>query len=129
MCAAAREHAAIDRLELTGVVMVQKYLHVVAGAVACAAGVAQAGVGTDWNNVWLDTIRATGGGPCPISRAGAMYSVAVFDAVNSIDPDYEPGVGFVQVTYPANQSAAAAVAAHDTLVHLYPARQAIFDAA
>jgi hypothetical protein len=105
-----------------------------AGAVSCAAGLcvvapAQADVINDWNNVWLDTIRATGGGPCPITRAGAMYSVAVFDAINSIDPDFEPYVGFVHVTYPANQNAAAAVAAHDVLVHLYPARTAIFDAA
>jgi hypothetical protein len=99
---------------------------------ACAvglSGVASADVVTDWNNVWLDAVRATGGGPCPISRAGAMVSVAVFEAANSINPTYEPYFDFVPVTEPADQTAAIAVAAHDVLVHIYPKRQAIFDAA
>jgi membrane-associated phospholipid phosphatase len=100
-----------------------------AGLVVCAAGGAAADVVTDWNNVWLDTIRATGGGPCPISRAGAMLHVAIFDAANSIDPTYEPYLGFVPVKQPADQTAAVAVAAHDVLVHVYPSRQVIFDQA
>ena len=111
-----------------------KYLRLMAGVVAFATGltgggVAHADVVTDWNNVWLDTVRATGGGPCPISRAGAMVSVAVFDAANSIDPTYEPYLSFVPVTQPADQTAAIAVAAHGVLVHIYPSREAIFDAA
>jgi hypothetical protein len=109
--------------------MQAKCVLIAAGAMACAASASSADVVTDWNNVWLDTIRATGGGPCPISRAGAMMSIAVFEAANSIDPTYEPYLGFVPVTQPADQTAAIAVAAHDVLVHVYPARQAIFDAA
>jgi PAP2 superfamily len=113
--------------------MNRKYLRLIVGVAACAAGLTGVGVAqnvvTDWNNVWLDTVRATGGGPCPISRAGAMVSTAVFEAANSIDPQYQPYVNFVPVTQPADQTSAIAVAAHDVLVHIYPARQAIFDAA
>jgi hypothetical protein len=113
--------------------MYQKSLRLMVGLVACAAGLTGVGVAqnvvTDWNNVWLDTVRATGGGPCPISRAGAMVSVAVFEAANSIDPQYQPYTAFVPVTQPADQTAAVAVAARDVLVHIYPDRQPIFDAA
>ena len=110
--------------------MYLKSLRLIVGTAACAAGLASGGVAqsivTEWNNVWLDTVRATGGGPCPISRAGAMVSVAVFEAANSVSPTYEPYIDFVPVTHPADQTAAIAVAAHDVLVHSYPARQAIF---
>jgi hypothetical protein len=114
--------------------MDNKYLRLIGGVAAFAVGltgigVAQPDVVTDWNNVWLDTVRATGGGPCPISRAGAMVSIAVFEAANSIEPTYQPYLGFAPVVQPADQTAAIAVAAHDVLVHIYPSRQAIFDAA
>src|SRR5262245_33126152 len=91
-----------------------------AGLILGAGGTASADVVIDWNKVWLDTIRATGGGPCPISRAGAMLHVAIFDAVNSIDRQYQPYVGFIETNAPADIAAAAAQAAHDVLVHLYP---------
>ena len=55
-----------------------------------------------------------------------MVSIAVFEAANSIDPTYEPYLGFVPVTHPADQTVAIAVAAHHVLVHIYPARQPIF---
>ena len=114
--------------------MDKKYLRLVVGVAAWAAGftsvgVAQTDVVAEWNNVWLDTVRATGGGPCPISRAGAMVSIAVFEAANSIEPAYQPYLGFAPVKHPADPTAAIAVAAHDVLVHIYPSRQAIFDAA
>jgi len=112
--------------------MIRRYLFLAVAACAVGltgVGTASADVVTDWNNVWLDAVRATGGGPCPISRAGAMVSVAVFEAANSIDPTYEPYFDFVPVTKPADQTAAIAVAAHDVLVHIYPQQQGIFDAA
>lgn len=97
---------------------------------ACAAvGAARADVVTDWNNVLLDTIRAVGGGPCPISRSDAMMHVAMFDAINSIERVYDPYLGFFPCPPNASKEAAAAQAARDVLVHLYPARQAVYDAA
>lgn len=94
-----------------------------------AAAAAHADVVTDWNTVYLDTIRAVGGPPCPISRAGAMMHVSMFEAVNSVDRMYEPYHAYLAAPSGASQAAAAAQAAHDVLVGLYPARAAIYDAA
>ncbi|MFN0131199.1 MAG: GC-type dockerin domain-anchored protein [Phycisphaerales bacterium] len=98
-------------------------------SLCAAAASAQADVVTDWNNVLLDTIRAVGGGPCPISRGNAMVHVAMFDAINSVDRIYEPYVGFFPCPPGASKEAAAAQAARDCLVHLYPSRTPIYDAA
>ena len=95
----------------------------------CMAGAARADMVTDWNSIWLDCVRATGGPPCPIARAGAMVHAAIYDAVNSIDGTHEPYL--VRIPNPsfASPEAAAAVAAHDVLVYLYPQREAILDQA
>jgi hypothetical protein len=53
----------------------------------------------------------------------------VFDAVNAIDRSYAPYFASVHASRGASQEAAAAQAAHDTLTALYPARQAVFNAA
>src|SRR2546422_8175518 len=95
----------------------------------CMAGAARADMVTDWNNIWMDCVRATGGPPCPIARAGAMVHAAIYDAVNSIDQRYEPYLVNLHAPAWCSREAAAAVAAHDVLVHLYPGRQAILDAA
>src|SRR5262249_9191286 len=57
-----------------------------------------------------------------------IESAAVFDAVNSIDRSYDPYL--IEVNAPANASitAAAAQAAHDTLVALFPEYQPTLDA-
>ena len=82
-----------------------------------------------WNNVLLDTIRATGGPPCPISRTQALVHSAIYDAVNSIDRRHEPYLDFVAAPVGASADAAAAAAAHRVLTTLFPARTAIYDAA
>src|SRR5439155_26916489 len=96
---------------------------------AASAPPALADVVTDWNSIWLDCIRATGGPPCPIARARAMVHVAVFDAVNAIDGSYEPYLLHRHAPRGTSPEAAAAVAAHDVLVELYPSRRATLDAA
>ena len=58
----------------------------------------------------------------------ALVHVAMFDAVNAIDRSYEPYHAHVHASRAASMEAAAAQAAHDTLVALYPSRQAIYDA-
>lgn len=98
-------------------------------ALALAAASATADVVIDWNNQLLDTIRATGGPPCPISRAMAMVHTAVYDAVNSINPTHEPYLSIISAPPGASQEAAAAAAAHRVLATLFPERQAIYDAA
>src|SRR5438477_1100812 len=91
------------------------------------AGAAYGDVVVDWNNVYLETIRATGGPPCPIARAGAMVHAAMFDAVNSVHGVYEPYLGLFSAPQGTSDVAAAAQAAHDVLVSLFPARQQVYD--
>jgi hypothetical protein len=92
----------------------------------CPAG---ADVVTDWNEVLLDAIRADKTAPPKASRAMACVHVAIFDAVNGIVGGYSP----YHVTEPgpagASPEAAAAAAAHHSLVGLFPAQKAAFDAA
>jgi hypothetical protein len=66
-------------------------------------------------------------GPTRASRALAIVQAAVYDSVNSIDPENTPYL--VQVAAPKDASVDAAVAqsAHDTLVSLYPDQQPYFD--
>src|SRR5207237_9036963 len=64
----------------------------------------------------------------PIFRNLALESVAVYDAVNAIDRSYTPYFAKVHASRGASEEAAAAQAAHDTLVVLYPQQQAAFDA-
>ena len=94
-----------------------------------AAQATAADVVVDWNNVLLDTIRATGGPPCPISRTQALVHAAIYDAVNSIDRKHEPYLEFIPAPAGASPHAAAAAAAHRVLTTLFPARAAIYDAA
>jgi hypothetical protein len=84
-----------------------------------------------WNRVLQETIRTPGQQPATIFpvRSFAMMHAAMFDAVNSIDRSYTHYLIEVPGSSPiASQEAAAAQAAHDVLVGLYPTRQAIFDA-
>ena len=61
----------------------------------------------DWDNVLLQTIRETGGPPCPISRTCAMTMVAVYDAVNSIAGGYEPYMADLPAPAPGASAEAA----------------------
>lgn len=82
-----------------------------------------------WNDVTLQAIRDVRPAPPMGSRALAMVSTAVFDAVNSIDGRYQSYSGVPAVSPLASVDAAVANAARDVLVSLFPARVAVFDAA
>ena len=66
-------------------------------------------------------------GPGRAARAMAIVHIAVFEAVNAIDPRYESYVGLPPVTARTSLRAAIGQAAHDTLVALFPSQAAIFD--
>lgn len=83
----------------------------------------------DWNDVLLDAIRAERPAPPIASRAMAIVSTAVFDAVNSIDGRYDSYLTFANVSPLASKDAAAAAAAHRTLSALFPSQRSYFDAA
>ena len=82
-----------------------------------------------WNTVAFDTIRQTSGGDAVAARLYAMVDVAMFDAVNGLD-HHPRDFALVPPEKRANGDpvAAAATAAHDVLVALYPARGALYDA-
>src|SRR5688500_15505455 len=83
-----------------------------------------------WNELLMQSLTSNQHAPrVPLIRNMALVQVAIFDAVNAIDRSYEPYAADVHASRGASQEAAAAQAAHDTLVALYPTRKAIFDAA
>src|SRR5262245_41481530 len=92
----------------------------------------------EWNAVALEANRISysGGvvndqlGPTRSSRALAIVHVAMFDAWNSIHVDYTPYLIKAPSAYrAADDTAAVAQAAHDTLVAMYPHQQDMFDSA
>jgi hypothetical protein len=76
--------------------------------------------------VWTDATP-----PSWASRVEAMVGVAVFDAVDAIDPDYDfywvPGLS-CRPAPDASKEAAAIAASYTVLSSLYPDQQATFDA-
>jgi PAP2 superfamily len=83
-----------------------------------------------WNKVLLMIVRTPGAQPATVhpTRSFAIMHAAIFDAVNAIDSTHEPYlVHLVNVSPYASQDAAAASAAHDVLVALYPKFQAMLD--
>ena len=82
-----------------------------------------------WNRVLGQTIQIPNAQPPTIlpERSFAMMHLAMFDAVNSIDRSYTPYLTDVRfVGRNASIKAAAAQAAHDVLINLYPNQQSIF---
>ena len=83
-----------------------------------------------WNQVATDATVAAKTNPLAESRIFAILHVAIHDAVNAVEPRYEP---YQPRTSPApagaSVEAAIAGAAHATLVALLPDSKASFDAA
>lgn len=82
-----------------------------------------------WNRVLGQTLQVPGvhNGMINPLRSFAMMHLAMYDAVNSIDGTHTPYLIEVPGTKHASIEAAAAKAAHDVLVGLYPSQQANFD--
>jgi hypothetical protein len=89
--------------------------------------IAKADVVTDWNTIAVNTVSAD-----RIvnrqSRDMAMVHAAVFDAMNAIRPYYSPAMVSITAKGYASREAAAAQAAHDVLLALFPAQHANLDA-
>ena len=83
-----------------------------------------------WNRVLREAVTTPGVHPATIMpvRSYAMVHAAMFDAVNSIDGSYTAYLTDVPGSKNASIEAAAAQAAHDVLVGLYPTRASVFDA-
>ena len=97
-------------------------LHVVAPGVAAQTP----NVVIQWNQM-IQTLFG-GTGPGIHLRAMPMMHIAMFDAINSIEGVYTPYLAEAKGSHGASPDAAAAVAARDVLVALYPAQQTALDA-
>ena len=76
-----------------------------------------------WNRNLLSIVRTPGAHPRTIhpTRSFAILHAAIYDAVNAIDQTHTPyRVTVSSVSRRASQDAAAAAAAHEVLVTLYP---------
>ena len=83
----------------------------------------------EWQRLMQITVAGT---PTPtvfFTRPYSMTSIAMFDALNSIERGYQPYVIEVSASATASREAAVAQAAHDVLVALYPGQLATLDAA
>jgi PAP2 superfamily protein len=85
-----------------------------------------------WNRTLLTIVRTPGAQPPTVhpTRSFAIMHAAIYDAVNAIDRTHRPYlVRLSGVPRDASQEAAAAAAAHQVLVALYPGFQAALDTA
>src|SRR5262245_49758172 len=89
---------------------------------------ARADTVTDWNAIMQQTVSAPPTNPFFQARWGAIVQLAVFEAVNAIEGDYEPYLGVIEAPPWASPDAAVIAAAHRTLVTLRPGSAAVLDA-
>lgn len=98
-------------------------------ALTVATGDARADTVTEWNAIMQATVGAAPTNANFQARWGAITQLAVFEAVNAISGDYEPYLGDIEAPEWASLDAAAATAAHRTLIALRPGSAAALDAA
>src|SRR2546421_9514850 len=96
-------------------------------ALLCVPEIAKADVVTDWNTIAVSTVSADRVVNRQ-SRDMAMVHAAMFDAMDAIRPYYTPAIVSIIAKGYASREAAAAQAAHDVLIALFPAQQADLDA-
>src|SRR5687767_5217300 len=105
----------------------------VVGVLVFPHGARAQGVDTiiEWNRILLTTLGTPGATDPNVffTRPLSMMHIAIFDALNSVEPRYTPYIDRVDVPSGASADAAAAQAAHDTLVAMFPARREIYGAA
>lgn len=81
----------------------------------------------EWNSIMLSTTAAEN--PFFQARFATITQLAVFEAVNAIDKDYDPYLGTVAAPPTASKEAAVVAAAHAVLKNYFPASAPALDAA
>ncbi len=81
----------------------------------------------EWNAIMVRTVA--GQNPFFQARFGAITQLAVFEAVNSIDKDFDPYLGAINAPRSASAEAAAIAAAHGVLKNYFPDSAMTLDAA
>jgi hypothetical protein len=104
-------------------------LSVAMASISALVGAARADVIMDWN-AKADAIAAEKQIlPAPHSRALSLMHVAMFEAVNAIERRYTPYKLTLSADRSTSKEAAAASAAHDILLSIYPDQKSDLDAA
>lgn len=93
---------------------------------ALLPGLAQADAVTDWNTTAWQTATAAGAPPIQ-TRVNAIAHLAIHDALNSIEPRYEPYAGTHPAARGASPEAAVATAAYMTLSITVPSQAAALE--
>ena len=93
------------------------------------SGLVKADVIADWNERAVVAGEKARVGNFPIARAIAMVHLAMFEAVNSIEPRYTHYRARLSAEPAASRDAAAASAAHAVLVRVFPEQAAELDKA
>ncbi len=103
-------------------------LFVLTGAVSpWLAPQSSADVITDWNLITVSATKTGAFNTNLASRVDAIEAISVYDAVNSIRHFGDAYHYFAPPTGPASAEAAVAQAAHDVLVHYFPAQSSALD--
>ena len=102
---------------------------VVGMLMAFATCTARADTVTDWNQTAIQVIRAAGVSGAPGTRSLAMMHVAMSDAINSVQGRYTRYIATVAAVPGASAEVAAAAAARQILVQLYPKQKTMVDEA
>ena len=101
-------------------------LGLLVGFAACSAS---ADTITDWNKTTHDVMRAANVASNPASRALAMVHVAMSDAVNGVQDRYARYLPDAAAAPRASAEAAAATAARQILIQLFPNQKALVEEA
>jgi membrane-associated phospholipid phosphatase len=80
-----------------------------------------------WNEAMIAAVRTAGQSPPVAARSAAIVQAAVYEAVNSIDGSYSHYLVDIPAPPWASKEAAAAEAAHDALVGLFPSQAPVLD--
>jgi hypothetical protein len=97
--------------------------------IAFATSTAHADTVTDWNQTAIEVMKVARVAGNPWSRTLAMVHVAMSDAINSVQDRYARYVATVPVVPGASAEAAAATAARQILVELFPNQKTIVEEA
>ena len=81
----------------------------------------------EWNQIFIDTLIATGTANSSSQRLGAIVHTAIFDAYNGIERRYTPIFVHPGAAPGASRRAAVVAAAYSALVALFPSRQPELD--
>ena len=82
-----------------------------------------------WNDEALSIVRMDLVSPPKMSRAMAILHIAIFDAVNAVEREYEPYLFDAAVLEPVDLRAAVATASREVLRRVYPTFSSLIDEA